>query len=610
MLAGGVLLLAAPLRAQQAPLDADLKTPYHVSVVLGVVEHRVFTPVFQEQLQRDVQSRLQAALGAMGTVQVTRQHALSRKIAAEGLDALDGWDEVSDRRTCFLQIAYEGGEYRLATRFLDGPSGLAGPLVQRARTSERGLVLSMALDLLERDFSASATVEGHGKDMFLALRGGLLEQGELARVRMGDVFVVSRLSREGPRLTSRRVPWALLEVVGPVQAGKCRVRLWHRFQEDDLRPEPGVLGYRAVRLSTVKAVPRLLLLDEKTQKPIDGVRVQFTGAGIAKSVDVVSDRAGLAVAPAPVAGFTLVRLFQGERVIAQLPLAVLDDRPTTCRVPLQEDDQGWSAFELRRGLFMRRLLDNLQLSGDRFQELQQKLGTSLPEALKQAKHGLAQLDEELAHLAGEAEQLQALARKLKAPEPADYPRRLDELRANRLELQRFVDRVETIVKEGAQGGLALTQMLERARLLEVQGEFDQALSLYDKVLVLRPDQKSLKAHADALKAGWQIRSDKHAEARRFLTDIWPRMDTGEIKDQLPKASEALAACKEAGDRLVAVKLRKANTAHAARLKNRLDQLLKKDTEDNRNQIQAIRAAAEALAQFHRDVNALAGTKAD
>ena len=48
-----------------AQLDPNTKKPYQIEVVLQIASNRVFTPLFQEQLQRDVQNQLKLSFGVL-----------------------------------------------------------------------------------------------------------------------------------------------------------------------------------------------------------------------------------------------------------------------------------------------------------------------------------------------------------------------------------------------------------------------------------------------------------------------------------------------------------------------------------------------------------------
>src|SRR4051794_41287488 len=76
------LSVATPARAA---LDPGLKTPYRLRVVLQIAEHRALTPVFQQQLERELAGQLQLTYGPLARVEVVRVHPLLRDIRARGL---------------------------------------------------------------------------------------------------------------------------------------------------------------------------------------------------------------------------------------------------------------------------------------------------------------------------------------------------------------------------------------------------------------------------------------------------------------------------------------------------------------------------------------------
>src|SRR5579862_965751 len=65
----GVLLLYVVAPASAA-LDPETKVPYQLRVVLRVADHPNFTDYYRRDLQRELHGQLQAALGALGAVEV------------------------------------------------------------------------------------------------------------------------------------------------------------------------------------------------------------------------------------------------------------------------------------------------------------------------------------------------------------------------------------------------------------------------------------------------------------------------------------------------------------------------------------------------------------
>src|SRR5262249_48529791 len=161
----------------------------------------------------------------------------------------------------------------------------------------------------------------------LIFKGGGL--GALDRwARPGDVFAVSRVTGEGNRRRAAPLPWTLLEVVDAPRDGTSACRVWTR--DERLREGPGILGYRAIRLPTIRGPVRLRVLDEETERPIDGLRIRMWSPNV-KPSEVATNRAGLAVSRDEFGGFALAQIVIGSEKRPVFPVALLDDRPVVCR---------------------------------------------------------------------------------------------------------------------------------------------------------------------------------------------------------------------------------------------------------------------------------------
>src|SRR5262249_37846548 len=136
-----LLLVALSTSSARAELDAGAKKPYQLQVVLQIGNNRVFTPLFQEQVQRDVQNQLKIAFGDLARVQVRRNHPILREVEAKGLSAaVEGWDVLSEQTTHVVLLDYVAGVYLIGTRFHDGATGQAGPLTKFKRINDRNQV--------------------------------------------------------------------------------------------------------------------------------------------------------------------------------------------------------------------------------------------------------------------------------------------------------------------------------------------------------------------------------------------------------------------------------------------------------------------------------------
>lgn len=606
-----ILLLTTP--SARAALDAEAKSPYQLQIVLTVGANRAFTPLFQDQLRRDVANRLKLVFGDLARIEVTATHPLLADIDRKGLDAaLESYDALSERTTHFVFVDFAAGSYSIQTRFHDGFTGQAGPPATRITAQDRADLGNAIVGLVETSFSPVGTVTRKGKDFLLTLRGGQLGVPLDPWVKKGHVFAVSRIVDEGGRRKASRVDWALLEVIDLPGAGVCRCRYWRRYQEDDLSETPGTLGYRAVRLATTSMPVTVRLLDDVTLAPLDGklVRVQPVGGG--KAVEMITNRDGLASTREKFDHLALVQVLIGETVRAQFPVELMPGRTAVARVKIQADGEALTPLVTRRDAWLRRIDDNGRMSMERARDLQAQLHQSLDAAVNSARKSLPALEAEVAYLETERGQLSRLAKEKKwAFDAREGDHQLAELRKQAKELRDFVGRVEGVLKEaGSESASGLVQLLERARLHETEAEFDQAIKLYDQVLKVSPGEKKVEAHLAKLKSAWAVQSAKHAEAREFIYKSWPTLDAVGLGKKLEDAQAALASCKAADDKLTPVRMLRANAVHTANLRKLLDTLKRRDTEDNRNQAKALARTGEALLRLHQEAAAWVGASKD
>jgi hypothetical protein len=606
---------SSPARAE---LDPGLQKPYELHVVLHVAEHRALTPTFQEQVQRQLRDHLRLALGKLANVTILRTHPRLAEVRSRGLQqALDGWTDLSGVKTHFVLIDYRDGRYELQARQHDGISGLASPVVRRDATSDRRLVARKAALLVDYDFGLVGTVaRGADGKAQLAIWGGDLGVPLGRWLRDGDVFTVARITREGDRQRATRLDWALLQVRGEPSHGICRCRFVTRFQENQLTEGGSVLGYRCLKLTTTTAPLRLRLLEDGAQGavPLSGmqVRVGSSDFDAPDALKLASGPEGLAVTPEPVAQVAFVQVFSGPKERARFPVAIVDDRTLVCRLRANPEADAQGQLELRRDRWVRRIYDLLLADANRVQYLNDRLKAAREEALTVAQAGVKGLGEEITSLKEEGAQLREAADKLgKGPlDLTEGEQRLAELDKRRKTLEHFQASLENALKqETSEQAKTLRTLLEQARLLESQAEFEQALALYRKVLRESPDQPKVKAYLDKLEQAWKVTSREHQQARDFIYHEWSnKLDTAGLKAALPKAREALAVCLKAGDRLTPQKLLQADLAHVAALKQRLDVLRQRESEDNRNEARTIGQLSEELGRLHHDAAAAVGKK--
>jgi hypothetical protein len=611
-----LLLLALLTSNSRAALDPETKKPYQLRVVLQIASSRVFTPLFQEQVQLDVQNQLKIIFGDLARIEVTRTHPLLRDIETKGLDpALEGWESLSEVATHFVLLDYVAGTYQIQTRFHDGMTGQAAPFTQRKQTNDRSAVARTIVHWVEASFSPVGTVTAvAGKDVTLKLKGGELGVSLSRWVKRGQVFAVSRLVDEGGRPRAGRLEWALLEVLDLQPKGVCRCKYRHRYQEDALSESPGTLGYRALRLPTVKDLVKVQLLDDTTLQPLDGVHVRVQHADKGKPVELVTNRDGLASTRESFVHLALVEVLSGNTVRAQFPVEVIEGRTVVARVKIQTDRESLAPLEVRRDAWLRRVYDNVRVSSERSLELSGQLNQSLGAALESGRKSLPLLEAEIKYLDREHEQLrQAVKEKKLSYDLREGEQQIAELRKQAKELQAFVQRIEGVIKEAAgdEKSLGLHKLYERAQLLEREAEFDPAIRLYEQVVQASPEQTKIRAHLDQLKEAWKEKGDKHAGARKFIYQTWPALDVAGLQAKMAEAKAALAICRDADDKLTPQKLlRVINVTHTANLKKQLDTLKRRDSEDNRNQAKRVVQISGDLLRLHNEASAFVGRGKD
>jgi len=605
----GTLCLLAFVAAARADLDPETKKPYQLQVVLQVAANRVFTPLFHEQIQRDVQNQLRLSFGDLARIEVTREHPLLSEIESRGLDAaVDSLEGLADQVTHFVLVDYAAGAYQIQTRFHDGATGQTGPFAQRIKVNDRTAVASTVAGLIESSFSPVGTVTGSGKTVTLKLKGSELGVPLDRWVKAGNVFAVSRISKESGTQRGERLEWALLEVLD-VADGSCRCRYWHRYQEDALTESAGTLGYRALRLPTSSGPIKVQLLDDTTLQPLDGVRVRVQTPAGGKPAELLTNRDGLAITREAFPHLALVQVLSGDMVRVVLPVERIEGRTAVARVKLQTDRESLAPLEARHGAWLRRIYENVRMSSERSAELSAQLNQSLEKALKSAQERWPPLEDEIKYLDREQEQLARLAKEKKLTlNLREGEQRIDELRQQAKALQAFIQRIESIPENEKSSGLH--KLLERALLLEGEAEFDQAIRLYEQVLQASPEQSKVKTRLDKLKLGWETKGDQHKAARVFIYQTWPTLDVAGVHSQLDEAKKALVVCQANGDKLTPLKLLRVNAVHTVNLTKQMETLKRKDSEDNRNRAKTLLEISQSLLRLHNDAATWVGMRKD
>jgi tetratricopeptide (TPR) repeat protein len=483
-------------------------------------------------------------------------------------------------------------------------TGLASParIVRRGETPERRLVALTAARLVDQDFGLTGTVlEVRNDRVEVAIKGGGLGEPLGRRVKRGDVFRVVRLTEEAGKPRSTLLD-LLLQVADEPRDGVCRCNLYHGYEGNPLREGPGLLGYRCLRITTIRAPLRLRLLDEKKGTLLNAVRVKV-GKTLKDSRpwERTTGLDGLIVTPDSYANVAFVNAYSGGSFLGFRPVAIEDEQVVPFPVDLDPEAVAAGDFVLQRDRWVERTKETLNVIRSRFDLKDVRTAQA---GLALARQAVKEIPVEVDRLKQEGKELLASAGKFAAGlDLSDGERNLRALEESRGQFTRVITELENAIQQDA-----LTQRLQtvlvRARALEGQAEFAEAIKLYESVLTQRPDSPQVKVHLEKLRAAWQTKDDAHVKAREFIYGTWARLEPSGLKAEIEHASKALAVCRAHGDRLTSQKLRQVNDQHAAKLIARLKALSREaDSEDNRATTNALLSVSARLRQLQAEVTA-------
>ena len=532
-IADALLLLSASTASAQ---------PYALDVVILRSDHRFLaTEAFRERFPSRFANEVRRALGPAVQVTTTETHPNADTLRREGLGApLDAGNAVTDRRTIFLRLRYDAGEFVVEARDVDGYTGLVSPGVVSARTGDRDQLSTLAAGLVANSFAVVGDVgKVQGDHAELRLLGGFG-----ADVRPGDVFAASRIVVQEGRRLGQRIDWLVLEAEKAPHTGVIPCRIHRRYRDNGLDATSGTT-YRALRLPAGSHPLELRLVEPKTLEPVSGVQAKIRAAG--REVDVESDAQGMVRSKVALDRLAIVTFRSGGKDIARVPVPLVGDRPN-CPLTVGADTDEETAHEVRREQWSARIVRDLALVDQRIGELPFELGRSLEEAKRHAQQTIALIDAEVKDLRTEQRELERIAPTSMKRGEADLAR-LAEQRSRLEETIRGFDQAIAEREASDQRRKESIALAQRAALFESQARFDEALVLYDQALAKSPELKKVREHVETLRAGWALRGNEHEQARKFLVEIWPRLAAEEVPAHLVVAEQALETCRKVGDKL-------------------------------------------------------------
>ena len=600
-----VLLAGSPAFAQ---LDPEPKQPCLWRVVISVKPHPLLTQDFCDRLKRDILAALQPGLGGLGTVEVSDLADLVRdgkeplwlQFGEKGFAALDAPRDLSGAKTHFLKVEYRDGKVHMESRQYDGFTGLSSPVVRAQSTRALEFAGRTAGLILDRDFGLVGTVEavaGKPDEAKVLIRGsGLGPVKDL--VQNGDVFAVAAVRKTNrpapppvrtatgkiinpppgsvppPGLTSTPRDFTLLKVTDVGADGTCRCAVLTRYQTA-MPSTGGVIGYRAMKLGTVKApvAVRLVSSEGTVYKTASAVNVRASDSGFV--VAGAGDQKDVCKFHSPTAQFRSDRALSGVACVTvalgpsqakQFPVPILNDEPITIPFDIDPAKEERAAFE-RSVLAAASAAADARLAQsvcfDAVADLIKKQKNA--EALARVKGGFDSADAADKSLTDELARLKEQSKTVQKAESVDailakMGQNVAALKAYNEQLAKHIKLLEEIVKRESDPTIAAREVQAQAinariAILLASGDVDEALAAYDQLFALLPGDAEVKKRKDELAAQWKIKDDAHQKARDYILKTWPAIATiPDFDESLKHIRTAVDVCKKHGDKLTIRKL--------------------------------------------------------
>lgn len=588
------LALAAPAFAEG--LDPDSKSPYQLRIVVRTADHPTLTRHFRAEVMKSVGSSLQAALGAIGTVDVVDLNALPaderdpilRLVDEKGLEALDSVTTAAGGKTHFVFIDFADGKYEIRTRQHDGTTGLATPIVRKAVHGDRGFVGRLAGLAIAQDFGAVGTFDPTGPQVSVVLKAGELGSMD-AWVKKGDVFAAIEIKQgrravpkasakskakekkepAGPVLFGRRLDGVLLQVVDGPRNGVCVCKLHNRYGRLPDR-DSASLGYRAVKLGTGEGVLKLQLTDPagapfnaNVLQPRVGVNDFPDGSrqreemrfadGVFTSQDSLKNMA-----------FVLVKA--SDTIVARIPVEIYPDQVAVRKVRLNPNSEP-SPFVLAAADMVERIRGSRVMLARSFEEIGNLQAKDRQKALDYAQAALDSLDRDSMALRADINRLRERYKK-EAPaglfEPSENDLKILEDKTR--ELRAHANKLRDVIRQENDPTVIAAKKEIDGLLLDVRaalqnGDGDKAIAKYEEAMKKAEMENMPMVKADIemriekLKEIWTIKNPEHAAARKYIYETWANLaEPPAIQEALPAVQNAVKTCKAVGDSIALMKL--------------------------------------------------------
>jgi hypothetical protein len=186
---------------------------------------------------------------------------------------------------------------------------------------------------------------------------------------------------------------------------------------------------------------------------------------------------------------------------------------------------------------------------------------------------------------------------------AEGDRLLKELERQRQELEAYIGKMESILKEETSPErIKLREMASKAQLLEGQAEFEQAIDLYQQIIKQGGNEAEVRKRLDKLVQEWKPKSDAHQQARDFIYKKWASAQTAaQMKPKLQELKKSFQVCRDANDHLTPQRLHLLNVGLVAKLEKEAETLHPQDNDDDRRTAEAILEITKELKSLNAEV---------
>jgi hypothetical protein len=585
------------------PTDAWRTAPYRLTLVLHVDPHPLLTKDFVEDLRDEVRDALQRDLGSLCNVEVIDDDPLMKEILTRGWSVLDNRRfTVDEQKRHFLRVTYDGGQYAIQARQVDGSTALVSPL-RKVHTPDRLWVSRLVALTVAQDFGMVAQIGRVDiKTVQLFLKGTGLKDPASIRVQTGEVFALAevRQGAEG-KAQGLPIPDAYLVVSDVRPNGECTTRLFTRYKDPiKAKPDRASLGYRAIKLGTQRAPLQLRVVDAITKEPLPGcgVKVYPSGFDSLQTEELTTNAQGRVRTKDTYKNVVFVKLYLAGLPKADVPFPLLSDQPVEYPLTGSDEADARARLDYRDRQWLRQARElglELDLAAARVREAESKSGEQAGAALAKqvvakAKQDLDQLrkDQEEVRDAGRGASQQALDSQMARAQKA-----LKDLDAK---IQVFVEYAE-IIDNPTPARIAL----KKAKFEDRAFNAVEAIAAYKLSLKEDPNQPEVKDRLEKIEKAWALKGDAHAKARKFAFETWGKLEGDELAKGLAEARNVSKICQQHSDFFTGYKLFKENAEHLQRLTAQRDQLANSKDEDAQDRIDAINKLGEEIQKFNEEV---------